>query len=85
MDARHLLAILLAVAATSPASPASALPATSVQETSVNSFWKGTPMDAVVGELQAGCANSDPVACVKYRVLSVLDQVLRKDSFQVSA
>ena len=82
MDARHLLAFLLAAAA---ASTASALPATSVQETSVNSFWKGTPMDAVVGELQAGCANSDPVACVKYRVLSVLDQVLRKDSFQVSA
>lgn len=74
------LVVLLAVAAR-------ALPATSVQESSqslkANSFWKGTPMDAVVSELQAGCASDDAVACVKYRVLSVLDHVLRKDSFQV--
>ncbi|XP_034254871.1 uncharacterized protein LOC117653352, partial [Thrips palmi] len=66
---------------------AHALPATSLQESAPakgSSFWKGTPMDSVVAELQAGCASDDAVACVKYRVLSVLDHVLRKDSYQVT-
>ncbi|KAK3918828.1 Proton extrusion protein PcxA [Frankliniella fusca] len=75
-----IVAVLVAVGV------ANGLPATSVQESPVkgNAFWKGTPMDAVVSELQAGCASDDAVACVKYRVLSVLDHVLRKDSFQVT-
>ncbi|KAE8750866.1 hypothetical protein FOCC_FOCC002294 [Frankliniella occidentalis] len=75
-----IVAVLVAVGV------AHGLPATSVQESPVkgNAFWKGTPMDAVVSELQAGCASDDAVACVKYRVLSVLDHVLRKDSFQVT-
>lgn len=79
---RYFVVLAVLVAA------AHALPATSLQESAPtpakgSSFWKGTPMDSVVAELQAGCASDDAVACVKYRVLSVLDHVLRKDSYQV--
>lgn len=47
-------------------------------------FWKGTPMDGMVEEMRSGCAEgSDPAACIKYKVMSLLDSIFKKDSFQV--
>lgn len=47
-------------------------------------FWKGTPMDSMVEEMRSGCAEgSDPTACIKYKVMSLLDSIFKKDSFQV--
>lgn len=49
------------------------------------SIWKGTPMDAVVKEFRVECLQqSDSAACIKVKVLNLLDDVLRKDSFKVS-
>ncbi|CAH2059290.1 unnamed protein product, partial [Iphiclides podalirius] len=48
-------------------------------------FWKGTPMDSMVEEMRSGCAEgSDPTACIKYKVMSLLDSIFKKDSFQIS-
>lgn len=50
-----------------------------------NSIWKGTPMDAVVQEFREECVQqSDSGACIKVKVLNLLDEALRKDSFKVS-
>lgn len=47
-------------------------------------FWKGTPMDSMVEEMRSGCVEgSDPAACIKYKVMSLLDSIFKKDSFQV--
>nr|XP_018909772.1 PREDICTED: uncharacterized protein LOC109038950 isoform X1 [Bemisia tabaci] len=49
-----------------------------------NSVWSGTPMDAVVEDLRLECAReNDGVSCIKFKVLGLLDQALRKDSFKV--
>lgn len=48
-------------------------------------FWKGTPMDGMVEEMRSGCVEgSDPAACIKYKVMSLLDSIFKKDSFQVN-
>ncbi|XP_072932728.1 uncharacterized protein Osi19 isoform X1 [Epargyreus clarus] len=48
-------------------------------------FWKGTPMDSMVEEMRSGCAEgSDPTACIKYKVMSLLDSIFKKDTFQIS-
>ncbi|CAF4838431.1 unnamed protein product [Pieris macdunnoughi] len=48
-------------------------------------FWKGTPMDGMVEEMRSGCAEgSDPTACIKYKVMSLLDSIFTKESFQIS-
>lgn len=48
-------------------------------------FWKGTPMDSMVEEMRSGCVEgSDPAACIKYKVMSLLDSIFKKDSFQVN-
>ncbi|XP_050357716.1 uncharacterized protein LOC126778267 isoform X2 [Nymphalis io] len=48
-------------------------------------FWKGTPMDGMVEEMRSGCAEgSDPTACIKYKVMSLLDSIFKKDTFQIS-
>ncbi|XP_011567302.2 uncharacterized protein LOC105396991 isoform X2 [Plutella xylostella] len=48
-------------------------------------FWKGTPMDGMVEEMRSGCTEgADPTACIKYKVMSLLDNIFNKESFQVS-
>lgn len=48
-------------------------------------FWKGTPMDGMVEEMRSGCVEgSDPTACIKYKVMSLLDSIFKKDTFQVN-
>lgn len=48
-------------------------------------FWKGTPMDGLVEEMRSGCAEgSDPTACIKFKVMSLLDSIFKKDTFQVN-
>ncbi|CAH0721199.1 unnamed protein product, partial [Brenthis ino] len=48
-------------------------------------FWKGTPMDGMVEEMRSGCMEgSDPTACIKYKVMSLLDSIFKKDTFQIS-
>lgn len=60
---------LLGVAAGQPAKPA---------------FWKGTPMDSMVEEMRSGCSGgNDAIACMKFKVISLLDTIFRKDSYQV--
>lgn len=47
-------------------------------------FWKGTAMDGMVEEMRSGCnEGSDPTACIKYKVMSLLDSIFKKDTFQV--
>lgn len=47
-------------------------------------FWKGTPMDGLVEDMRSGCAEgSDPTACIKFKVMSLLDTIFKKDVFQV--
>jgi hypothetical protein len=47
-------------------------------------FWKETPMDGAVQELELKCGQTnDPVSCLKFKVLSLLDEVFRKDSYKV--
>lgn len=48
-----------------------------------NSFWKGTILDSSVEEMRSMCANDDALACIKYKVVTFLDAVLNKESFQV--
>lgn len=48
-------------------------------------FWKGTPMDGMVEEMRSGCSEgSDPTACLKFKVMSLLDSIFNKETFQVS-
>ncbi|XP_063389372.1 uncharacterized protein LOC134675142 isoform X1 [Cydia fagiglandana] len=48
-------------------------------------FWKGTPMDGLVEEMRSGCVEgSDPTACIKFKVMSLLDTIFKKDTFQIS-
>lgn len=57
----------------------------SAENAKETSIWKDTPMDAVVQEFRAECLQqSDSAACIKVKVLNLLDDVLRKDSFKVS-
>ncbi|CAG9569214.1 unnamed protein product [Danaus chrysippus] len=46
---------------------------------------KGSSLDGMVEEMRSGCAEgSDPTACIKYKVMSLLDSIFKKDSFQIS-
>lgn len=55
-----------------------------VAQPAKEAFWKGTPMDGMVEEMRSGCAEgSDPTACIKYKVMSLLDSIFKKDTFQV--
>ncbi|XP_069679316.1 uncharacterized protein [Periplaneta americana] len=48
-------------------------------------FWKETPMDGAVQEMKTRCVQkNDQVSCLKFRVLKLLDEMLRKDSYKVS-
>ncbi|XP_039760793.1 uncharacterized protein LOC120634346 [Pararge aegeria] len=48
-------------------------------------FWKDTPLDSMVEEMRSGCVEgSDPTACIKYKVMSLLDSIFKKDTFQIS-
>lgn len=48
-------------------------------------FWKETPMDGVVQEFQTKCAQrNDHASCLKFKVLNLLDEMFRRDSFKVS-
>lgn len=50
-----------------------------------NEFWKGTSMDSIVEQTKVDCTQkNDEIACMKYKVLSLLDQIFRKDSFKIS-
>lgn len=47
-------------------------------------FWKGTPMDGMVEEMRSMCSSdNDSGACLKYKIMSFLDTVFKKDNFQV--
>ena len=47
-------------------------------------FWKGTPMDGLVEEMRANCAEGvDSMACMKYKVVNFLDMIFKKDNYQV--
>lgn len=48
------------------------------------SFWKGTPLDNAVESMRSDCANNDEIACMKFKVMSLLDTVFKKDSYQVT-
>ncbi|XP_026322994.1 uncharacterized protein LOC113232468 isoform X2 [Hyposmocoma kahamanoa] len=62
-----------------------ALFGSAVAQPTKNAFWKGTPMDGMVEEMRSGCAEgSDPTACIKYKVMSLLDSIFKKDTFQIS-
>ena len=65
-----VLCSLLALAAAQPAK---------------NDLWKGSSMDQMVDQTKIECAQkNDEVSCMKFKVLNILDQVFRKDSFKVS-
>lgn len=50
-----------------------------------NEFWKGTSMDSIVDQTKIDCAQkNDEIACMKFKVLNLLDQIFRKDSFKVA-
>jgi hypothetical protein len=54
------------------------------QTTSDKAFWKETPMDGVVQEFEMNCAQgNDHVSCLKLKVLKLLDEIFRKDSYKV--
>lgn len=59
------------------------LAAFSVASPAKPSFWKGTPLDTAVESMRSDCANNDEIACMKYKVMSLLDTVFKKDSYQV--
>ncbi|XP_012345423.1 uncharacterized protein LOC100869275 [Apis florea] len=50
-----------------------------------NELWKGSSMDQMVDQTKIECAQkNDEVSCMKFKVLNLLDQIFRKDSFKVS-
>lgn len=46
-------------------------------------FWKGTELDSTVEEMRSLCANDDAIACLKFRAMSFLDTIFKKDNYQV--
>ncbi|XP_045455548.1 uncharacterized protein LOC123665264 isoform X2 [Melitaea cinxia] len=62
-----------------------ALLGAAVAQPSKEEFWKGTAMDGMVEEMRSGCnEGSDPTACIKYKVMSLLDSIFKKDTFQIT-
>ncbi|XP_055551189.1 uncharacterized protein LOC129733459 [Wyeomyia smithii] len=48
-------------------------------------FWEGTPMDGMVEEMRSMCStDNDRGACLKYKIMSFLDTVFKKDNFQLT-
>lgn len=46
--------------------------------------WKSTNIDAMVEQTKVECAqNNNDMACMKFKVLNLLDQIFRKDNFKV--
>lgn len=61
-----------------------ALFGSAVAQPAKTAFWKGTPMDSLVEEMRSGCAEgNDAISCMKYKVMSLLDTIFKKDSYQV--
>lgn len=46
-------------------------------------FWKGTPLDSTVEEMRSGCNNDDAISCVKFKFISFLDNIFKKDTYKV--
>lgn len=54
------------------------------QKTAEKAFWKETPMDGAVQEFEVKCAQgNDHISCLKFKVLKLLDEIFRKDSYKV--
>lgn len=49
-----------------------------------SAFWKGTPLDSTVEEMRSGCNNDDAISCVKFKFMSFLDNIFKKDNYKVS-
>lgn len=46
--------------------------------------WKGSSMDSMMEQTKSECAQkNDEMACMKFKVLNLLDQIFRKDNFKV--
>lgn len=68
-----LLVVLCSLVALAAAQPAK------------NDLWKGSSMDQMVDQTKIECAQkNDEVSCMKFKVLNLLDQIFRKDSFKAS-
>lgn len=62
-----------------------ALVAVAVAQPAKNDLWKGSSMDQMVDQTKIECAQkNDEVSCMKFKVLNLLDQIFRKDSFKAS-
>ncbi|XP_031349387.1 uncharacterized protein LOC116175416 [Photinus pyralis] len=46
-------------------------------------FWKDTALDKAVDEMRSLCSNDDPISCLKYRFMSLIDGFFKKDTFQI--
>lgn len=61
-----------------------ALVALATAQPAKTDFWKGTSMDTMVDQMKSDCAQkNDEISCMKFKVLNLLDQIFRKDSFKV--
>lgn len=59
--------------------------ATAVAQPTKNENWKSA-MDEMVDGSRSECAQkSDEVACMKFKVFNLLDQIFSKDNFKASA
>ncbi|XP_045780812.1 uncharacterized protein LOC123877906 [Maniola jurtina] len=56
-----------------------------IAQPSKQSFFKGTSLESMVEEMRSGCVEgSDATACIKYKVMSLLDSIFKQDTFQIS-
>ena len=63
-----------------------AIVAAALAQPAKNEFWRGTSMDAMVEQTKLECSQkNDEISCMKYKILNLLDQLFRKDSFKVRA
>lgn len=47
-------------------------------------FVAATPIDSMLDEMRVNCDNGvDPLACGKFKVMSLLDTVSKSDNYQV--
>jgi len=57
---------------------------TAVNASPAKPFWKGTPVDGLVEEMRSMCnEENDSFSCMKYKVMSFLDNILKKDNYKV--
>lgn len=64
-----LLVFLASVVCGSPAPPPS--------------LWKDSFLGGSIEEMRSLCAEDDPIACLKYKAITFLDSILKKDNYQV--